>query len=148
MPMPGLLPSPSPSRYLTTSSPCLQSKRWEGVFYSVRFTFLRLSSLALGTFPEEWDFSLKIAGVYHRWTRHHWNRRLSTLADNPDFSLFSLLWWCSGFPSFILISLIDLWDDPEIRWSPSNHQLLSITIDLHVLSLVHAHLCFAVPYST
>ena len=63
MPMPGLPPSPSPPRLYATSSLRLQSRRWEGVLYSVRFAFLRPSSLALGTFPEEQDFSLKFAGV-------------------------------------------------------------------------------------
>ena len=63
MPMPGLPPSPSPPRLYTTSSSRLQSRRWEGVLYSVRFAFPRPSSLALGTFPEEQDFSLKFAGV-------------------------------------------------------------------------------------
>ena len=63
MTMPGLPPSPSPPRLYATSSSPLQSRRWEGVLYSVRFAFPRPSSLALGTFPEEQDFSLKIAGV-------------------------------------------------------------------------------------
>ena len=35
----------------------------EGVFYLVWFAFLCPLSLALGTFSEEQDFSLKIAGV-------------------------------------------------------------------------------------
>ena len=63
MPMPGLPPSPSPPRLYATSSSRLQTRRWEGVLYSVRFAFPRPSSLALGTFPEEQDFSLKFAGV-------------------------------------------------------------------------------------
>ena len=40
-----------------------QSRRWEGVFYLVWFAFLCPSSLTLGMFPEEQDFSLKIASV-------------------------------------------------------------------------------------
>ena len=63
MPMPGLPPSPSPSRLYATSSSHLQSRRWEGVLYSVWFVFPCPSSLALGTFPEEQDFSLKFADV-------------------------------------------------------------------------------------
>ena len=63
MPMPGLPPSPSPSQLYATPSSRLQSRRWEGVLYSVQFAFLHPSSLALGTFPEEQDFSLKFAGV-------------------------------------------------------------------------------------
>ena len=63
MPMPRLPPSPSPSRLYATSSLHLQSRRWEGVLYLVQFAFPRPSSLALGTFPEEQDFSLKFAGV-------------------------------------------------------------------------------------
>ena len=63
MPMPGLPPSPSPSRLYTTSSSRLQSRRWEGVLYSVQFAFPCPLSLALGTFPEEQDFSLKFASV-------------------------------------------------------------------------------------
>ena len=63
MPMPGLPPSLSPSRLYATSSLRLQSRRWEGVLYSVWFVFPCPSSLALGTSPEEQDFSLKFAGV-------------------------------------------------------------------------------------
>ena len=63
MTMPGLPPSPSPPQLYGTSSSCLQSRRWEGVLYSVQSVFPRPSSLALGTFPEEQDFSLKFAGV-------------------------------------------------------------------------------------
>ena len=105
MPMPRLPPSPSPSRYLATSSPRLQSRRWEGVSYLVQFAFLCPLSLALGTFPEERDFSLKITSVYCCWTHRHWNCQLSSLADNPDFGLFGLPWWCSGFPSLLLFLL-------------------------------------------
>ena len=53
----------SPSQLYATSSLRLQSRRWEGVLYLVRFTFPHPSSLALGTFPEEQDFSLKFTGV-------------------------------------------------------------------------------------
>ena len=63
MPMPGLPLSLSPSRLYATSSSRLQSRRWEGVLYLVQFAFPRPSSLALGTFPEEQDFSLKFADV-------------------------------------------------------------------------------------
>ena len=62
-PCPGLPPSLSSSRLYATSSPRLSSRRWEGVFYSVRSAFPSSSSTTLGTFPEEQDFSLKIAGV-------------------------------------------------------------------------------------
>ena len=46
----------------------------------------------LGPFPGEQDSSLKIAGILLVCqTRRHWNRRPSSLADNPNFGLFGPL---------------------------------------------------------
>ena len=89
----GLPPSLLPSQLYTTSSPHLQSRRWEGVFYLVQFTFPCPSSLALGMFPKEQDSSLKVTRVLlFCWTCCHWKHCPLSLASNPNFSLFGLPW--------------------------------------------------------
>ena len=89
MTMPGLPPSPSPPRLYATSSSRLQSGRWEGVLYSVRFAFPRPFVFGLGNVPRRTGLLSEVCWcTLARWTRRHWNRRLSSLADNPNFGLF------------------------------------------------------------
>ena len=105
MPMPGIPPSPShhdstpPLPRIFYLGDGRESSIWSGLS-PLPFVF-GLRNIPRRTRLLSEDFKRTLA----RWTCRHWNRRLLSLADNPDFGLFGLPRWCSGFPSLLLFLL-------------------------------------------